>query len=116
MNDKNSPAPRANRSLYRISIRMTTDERKIIGRKAFLANLSVSRFLVEAACSEAALLPQDRTRLRWLLALFHRTGERLRSLSLLPLLSQAGPEARQELLSVLRLIEALEEEMRKRLG
>ena len=116
MNDNAPLLPKDNKPPYRISIRMSAEERKVIGRKATLANLSISRFLVESALSEAAMLPQDKMRLRWLLTLFEKTGERLRSFCDCPTLKRAEPTTRQEMLAALHLVEALTTEMRKRLG
>lgn len=116
MNDNAPLLPKENKPPYRISIRMSAEERKIIGRKATLAHLSISRFLVETALHEGAMSPQDKMRLRWLLTLFEKTAERLTSLSDCPAIGRAEPAVRQELAAALHLIEALTEEMRKRIG
>jgi len=116
MNNTPSDPPSPKKPPYRIAVRMSAEERTRIGRKATLAHLSISRFLVESALSEGTLLPQNKTRLRWLLTLFERTGERLRSVVACPALRRAEPATRQELTAALHLVEALTEEMRKRLG
>lgn len=113
--DEDTPSqPKDKKSTYRISIRMSVEERKILGRKATSAHLSLSRFLVETALSDTVIAPQDKARLRWLLTLFQRTRDRLRALSASPALSQMDAAARQELRATLHLIEALTEEMCKR--
>ena len=116
MNDPTSRAPKEKKPLYRISIRMTSEERKIIGQKATRVHLSLSRFLVESALSDEVITPQDKARLRWLLSLFEKMSDRLRSLSDCPALLRAEPAVRQELTAALHLVEALMQEMRKRLG
>jgi uncharacterized protein (DUF1778 family) len=116
MNDNAPLIPKETKPPYRISIRMSAEERKLIGRKATLAHLSISRFLVETAVHDGAISPHDKMRLRWLLTLFEKTAERLASLSECPTIVRAEPAVRQELTAALHLIEALTEEMRKRIG
>ena len=75
----------------RIPIRMTQEERATIGKSACALNRSISRYLVELATTtpasvagegknqKAVLLPEDKARLSFLRALFHRATEKVQA-------------------------------------
>ncbi|RYF50241.1 MAG: hypothetical protein EOO38_06135, partial [Cytophagaceae bacterium] len=70
---------------YRIPIRMTREERAVIGKKAQDNNLSVSRYLVTVATCETDIRPEDQARLLRLKSYFDDAATRLQNLTILPL-------------------------------
>ena len=103
---------------YRIPIRMTHEERRLIGQLACAVNLSVSRYLVESSLTGRAKREKDRARLQSLLALFEDTGDRIQRLLLSPLLAGKEAivtEARTRLEKTLTLLVTLGNELRRRL-
>jgi hypothetical protein len=103
---------------YRIPIRMTPEERRIIGRSACALNRSISRYLVELATNPAPFQPEEKARLRSLLALFKETGRELEGLLGMALFAEAGRasgEVRRRLQEANRLLAALTDQLERRL-
>lgn len=82
-----STAPQG-RFPVRIPIRMTAEERAVIGKAACALHLSISRYLVElattkeagtAAAAPAQLGQEDRARVQFLQALFQGAGEKIKA-------------------------------------
>lgn len=109
----------------RIPIRMTAEERAVIGKAACALHLSISRYLVELATAKEAntsvqLRPEDRARVQFLQALFQGTSEKIKAV----LVSERfvhgeGEEVRAAkfcLEEVLRLLTAIGVELGRRIG
>ena len=115
-----SLTPSLSRYPVRIPVRMTQAERAFIGKNATAIHRSISRYLVELAMQgKPPLQPEDRARIKFLLALFAGTTEKVQTALASPRLSQGSdPEivgARMCLQEVLRLLEAIGQELRRRL-
>lgn len=112
--------PRQGRYPVRIPIRMTHDERALIGQRATALHLSISRYLVDLATrSKAPLFPEDKQRLAFLRALFAGASEKVQAALASERLAQGGEEmarARVCLQEVLRLLEAIGKELGRRLA
>ena len=104
----------------RIPIRMTPRERAVIGKRACSLNRSISRYLVELATLESGgASPEDRARLTFLYALFQSGIEKVQAaLDSQVLLREGGTEVcevRASLQEVLRLLEVIGQEVRRRI-
>jgi len=115
-----APAARQGRYPVRLPIRMTQAERAVIGKSACALDRSISRYLVELALQgKPPLLPEDRSRLTFLHALFHGATEKVQAaLASEPVALGGGKEstaARVCLQEVLRLLDAIGQEIGRRL-
>jgi len=118
-NSAAAPATRQGRYPVRLPIRMTQAERAVIGKSACALDRSISRYLVELALQSASQpQPQDRTRLTFLHALFHGATEKVQAaLASERMTNGEGDEsaaARVCLQEVLRLLEAISQEIGRR--
>ena len=105
----------------RLPIRMTGEERAIIGKAAFLHNRSISRFLVELATLEKPpLRGEERARIRFLHALFSGATDKVKTaLASERWANEEGEEiagARECLQEVLRLLDAIGQELGRRIA
>lgn len=115
-----SPAPIAGRYPVRIPVRMTQEERARIGQHATALSRSISRYLVELATrSKPPLALQDKARLKFLHALFTGATDKvtvaLASSRFVESHEEEVVHARVCLQEVLRLLEAIGQEMGRRL-
>jgi len=113
-------APVSSRYPIRIPIRMTQAERASIGKRATALNRSISRYLVELATRDRAqLLPEDRARIQFLIALFAGATQKVQAALASSRLSQSSEpdiaSVRVCLQEVLRLLEAIGQELGRRL-
>jgi len=108
---------RLQRYPVRMPIRMTEAERAVIGKSACALDRSISRYLVELALQSASL-PQDRTRLTFLHALFHGATEKVRAALVSERLAHGGggQSARVCLEEVLRLLNAIGQELERHIS
>lgn len=118
--NNSSFAPSISRYPVRIPVRMTQAERAFIGRNATAIHRSISRYLVELAMQgKPPLQPEDKARLKFLLALFAATTEKVQAALASPRLSQSSDkeisDARVCLQEVLRLLDAIGQELQRRL-
>ena len=106
----------------RIPIRMTEAERAVIGKSACAMNRSISRYLVELATTgKSSLLPEDKARLKFLHALFHGATEKVQAVLHSERFSQTQSAeeitcAKTSLQEVLRLLDAIGQELGRRIG
>lgn len=125
--DNNNPSSASfpssvSRYPVRIPIRMTQAERAFIGRSATAIHRSISRYLVELAMQggKPPLQPEDKARIKFLLALFAGTTEKVQTALHSPRLAQGNDAeivgARLCLQEVLRLLEVIGQELQRRLG
>ena len=116
-NSAAAPATRQGRYPVRLPIRMTQAERAVIGKSACALDRSISRYLVELALQSASL-PQDRTRLTFLHALFHGATEKVRAALVSERLAHGGggQSARVCLEEVLRLLNAIGQELERHIS
>jgi len=112
----------------RIPIRMTQEERARIGQAACALNRSISRYLVELATSGANTrtppfsTQEEAVRVKFLVALFAGATEKVRAVLASERLNQTGQEEESEnagakaaLQEVLRLLEAVGQELGRRI-
>ena len=127
--DKHEPAviraksphrePPPGRYPCRLPIRMTPDERAIIGRKATTLDLSISRFLVESGVSDKPGSATDPARLRYLQVLFQDAANKVNALLASPLFAvknEATSEVKLRLEEAAYLLKALAGELARRLS
>lgn len=119
MNEDRPPAREETRHFsYRIPIRMTPEERKIIGKSATTLNRSISRYLVELATKGPAFLPEEKARLRMLLAMFREARGELQALlgmSLFVEATQGRGDVCGRIQEAMRLLLTLSEKLERRL-
>ena len=103
---------------YRIPIRMTAEERSVIGKSAYALNRSISRYLVELAIKGPTFVPEERARLRLLLSLFREAQSELQGLlrfSLFTEATQGKAEVCHRVHEAIRLLATLTEQLERRL-
>lgn len=103
---------------YRIPIRMTPEERKVIGKSANALNRSISRYLVELATKGPAFLPEEKARLRLLLAMFREARKELQGLlgmSLFADATQGRADVCGRIREAMRLLATLTDQLERRL-
>lgn len=126
MNENRSPASSDARLIttdarhfsYRIPIRMTPDERKIIGKSAQALNRSVSRYLVELATKGPAFRPEEKARLRFLLSLFREARGELEGvlgMSRFADITHSRADVCAKVREAMRLLSSLVEQLERRL-
>ena len=100
----------------RLPIRMTQEERAIIGKKACALNLSISRYLVENGVGDKQR--EDPARLRYLQILFQDAADKAKSLLASPLFTpkdELTRDVRARLEESAYLLRALAGELARRL-
>ena len=119
MNEDRPPASgEARHFSYRIPIRMTPEERKIIGKSANTLNRSISRYLVELATKGPAFLPEEKARLRLLLSMFREARGELQGLlgmSIFAEATQGRADVCGRIREAMRLLSMLIEQLERRL-
>ena len=105
----------------RIPIRMTDKERAVIGQSACACNRSISRYLVELATLEKSPTPlENQARLKFLYSLFQGASEKMQAvLASERFIQGTGEEitaARASLQETLRLLDAIGQELGRRIG
>ena len=119
MNEKRPPASGDTRHFnFCIPVRMTAEERRIIGRGATALQRSISRYLVEVATKGSHIRPEERARLRILLTAFGDTERELQGLLGLSLFHEATkvrPEVGRRLQEAIRLLKTLSAQLERRL-
>ena len=116
--DRSSASDESRYYSYRIPIRMTPEERKVIGRSAYALNRSISRYLVELATKGPNFLPEEKARLRMLLTVFREAQSELQGLlgmSLFADATQGKAEICGSIREAMRLLATLSEQLERRL-
>jgi hypothetical protein len=97
---------------------MTAEERSVIGKSAYALNRSISRYLVELAIKGPTFVPEEKARLRFLLALFRDAQGQLQELlgmSLFVEATQGRKDIECRVREATRLLTTLTEQLERRL-
>jgi hypothetical protein len=119
VNEHRSSASGATRHFsYRIPIRMTLEERRIIGTSATALNRSISRYLVDLAVKGQTIRPEEKSRLRILLVMFREAHTELQGLLGMSMFADATAgraEVQGRVQEAIRLLATLTEQLERRL-